>query len=463
MDSRVQKFFSSMKGKSVTFLGIGVSHTQLIKLFAEKGAVVTACDKRERETIGDLCTELESCGVKLRFGEHYLKDLDGDIIFRSPGMPYYTPELTAARTEGRIVTSETEVFLELCPCKVYGVTGSDGKTTTTTLISQMLIAEGYKVHLGGNIGRALLPIIEDISADDVAVVELSSFQLISMRSSPQVAVVTNIEPNHLDIHKDMTEYVEAKKNIFLHQTGFSRTVLNGDNEITASFAPLVRGQLVMFSRKQEVKAGAYLDKDGVIYASDRTGTTKIMHKDRIRIPGAHNTENYLAAISAVWGSVSAQSIISVAENFGGVEHRIEFVRELHGVRWYNDSIATSPTRTIAGLNAFDQKMIVIAGGYDKKIPFLPLAPRLIEKAKILILTGDTAHKIEDTVVSFAGYNPDKMKIFHAKDMEDAVAIAHEHAVSGDIVSLSPASASFDRYPNFEARGNHYKDLVKKLG
>lgn len=462
IDTRVERFFNSIKNKKVDFLGIGVSHTQLIKLFASKGAIVTACDKRDREQIGELCSELENYGVTLCLGEDYLKHLDGEIIFRTPGMKYYTEELNRARAEGRVVTSEMEVFLELCPCKIFGVTGSDGKTTTTTLISEMLKTEGYTVHLGGNIGRALLPIIEEISPEDIAVVELSSFQLISMRSSPCVSVVTNIEPNHLDIHKDMSEYVEAKKNIFLHQTGFSRTVLNADNEITASFAGTIRGEAMMFSRKKELSYGTYIDKDGYIYVADCDAKTKVMNKDIIRIPGIHNVENYLAAISAVWGYVGIESIATVAKNFGGVEHRIEFVREYLGVRWYNDSIATSPTRTIAGLNSFEQKIIIIAGGYDKKVPFLPLAPKLIEKAKVLILMGNTAQKIEDTVTGFAGFSSEKMKIFHAKDLADAVNIAKENAVSGDVVSLSPACASFDFYPNFEARGNHFKELVGSL-
>ena len=462
MDPRVTRFMDSLKGKRVDMIGVGVSHRDLIPLLVEKGAKVTLCDKKTREQLGDTAQWLESLGVELNLGPDYLNHLTGEIIFRSPGMKYLCPELTAARRRGQVVTSELEVFLELCPCPVYGVTGSDGKTTTTTLIAEMLEHEGFTVHKGGNIGRALLPILESVSPDDRAVVELSSFQLISMGSSPKVAVVTNVAPNHLDVHKDMEEYIAAKKNIFLHQTGFSRTVLNLDNEITRSFGELTRGETFFFSRKAKPEQGAYLREDGMLTMRYRGEEYPVVHKDEIRIPGMHNVENYLTAISAVWGEVSTQVIKKVAHEFGGVEHRIEFVRELDGVKWYNDSIATNPTRTIAGLNAFNQKMIILAGGYDKKIPFEPLAPVMVEKVKALILTGVTAPKIEAAVRACPGFEGCGMEIYHAKDLAESVAIARSIAKAGDVVSLSPACASFDCYPNFEERGKHFKSLVNAL-
>ena len=298
--------------------------------------------------------------------------------------------------------------------------------------------------------------------DDRAVVELFSFQLISMRKSPDVAVVTNVAPNHLDVHKDMQEYIDAKRNIYLHQGGISRTVINADNEITASFLPEIRGESMQFSRKMTPALGCYLSEDGVLTMADRHSTTPVLHMDEIRIPGIHNVENYLAAISAVWGEVSKENIVSVAKTFAGVEHRIEFVRELDGVKWYNDSIASSPTRTIAGLNSFKQKLILIAGGYDKKIPFEPLAPKIIEKVKVLILMGVTAPKIEAAVTSCEGYDPNELAILHVSSMQEAVEKAKEVAEKGDIVSLSPACASFDLYPDFEARGRHFKELVNAL-
>ena len=351
----------------------------------------------------------------------------------------------------------------MCPCEIFAVTGSDGKTTTTTIISEMLKASGRTVHLGGNIGRPLLPIIEQVKFDDVAVVELSSFQLISMRESPDVAVVTNLAPNHLDIHKDMAEYIDAKKNILLHQNAFSRTVLNLDNEITKGFANTVRGDVFLFSRQKRCQRGAWVSEDGTIFMSWNGTTTELMKKSDIRIPGNHNVENYLAAICAVWGYVTPEQMRDVAKTFGGVEHRSEFVREVNGVRYYNDSIASSPTRTASGtLSLYDQKIIIIAGGYDKKIPFDELGPIIVDKVKILILLGNTADKIEEAVKKSSAYFEGNPKIIRVSSMEEAVNAAYQNAEKGDIVSMSPACASFDLYPNFAARGNHFKELVRKL-
>ena len=457
-----EMFFKSVKGKKIAFCGIGKSNLPLIYKFIEKGAEVYACDRRDRSQLAPgQAEELESAGAKLILGDGYLNNLNVDIIFRTPGMNYFLPELTEARKKGIVVTSEMEVFFDLCPCKIFAVTGSDGKTTTTTLIATMLKEQGYTVHLGGNIGTPLLPIIEEISENDIAVAELSSFQLISMRKSPDVSVVTNVAPNHLDVHKTMDEYIDAKKNIFMHQNAFTRTVLNADNEITASFADEVRGTLSYFSYNSPVSRGAYLDGDDICVA-DKNGVVKIMNKHEIRIPGEHNVENYLAAISAVWGYVDVETIVKVAREFGGVEHRIEFVREKDGVKYYNDSIATSPTRTIAGLKAFNQKLIVLAGGYDKHIPFEPLAPYAVEKIKVLILTGPTADAIEKAIRSDKNFDNCGMEILRSENLEQSVKMAHEIAKEGDIVSLSPACASFDAYPNFEERGNHYKKLVNEL-
>lgn len=355
MNNLADKFFESIKGKKVGFIGIGTSNLPLIKLFSDKGAAVSAYDKKDFESLGENAVKAKEYGAELVLGEDYLSKLDGDIIFRSPGTPFYRPELVALREKGVVLTSEMEVFFDLCPCKIIAITGSDGKTTTTTIISEFLKASGVNVHLGGNIGKPLLPEIESIKEDDVAVVELSSFQLISMRKSPDVAVVTNLAPNHLDIHKDMQEYVDSKKNIVLHQNAFSKAVLNLDNEIANSFSDSVRGQLAKFSVKESLANGAYLDGTTVCY-SDYGKVTKIMDIKDIKIPGMHNVENYLAAISAVWGMVDIETIKAVAKTFGGVEHRAEFVREYNGVKYYNDSIASSPTRTALGtLSLYNEK------------------------------------------------------------------------------------------------------------
>lgn len=463
MDKRIENFFKSMNGKKIAFCGIGTSNLPLIELFIKYGASVTACDRRTREQLGDSADIAQKAGAKLSLGDDYLKNLDVDIVFRTPGMRYYMDELVEMRNRGVVVTSEMEVFFDLCPCKIYAITGSDGKTTTTSIIAQMLQAQGKTVHLGGNIGKPLLPEIESIGYDDAAVVELSSFQLISMRKGPDVAVVTNLAPNHLDIHKDMQEYIDAKKNLVIHQGAFSRVVLNKDNEITNGFEPECRGRVLKFSRKSQLNNGAYLDENNNIVFADNGKKTVVMNIADIKIPGMHNVENYMAAISAVWGEVSVENIVNVAKTFAGVEHRAEFVREFEGVKYYNDSIASSPTRTALGtLSLYDFKIILIAGGYDKKIPYDGLGPVICDKVKYLILMGATAPKIKAAVLNADNYSDGNPAIIEVSNMEEAVAKAREVAKPGDLVSMSPASASFDLYKNFDQRGKHFKSIVNGL-
>lgn len=469
MQSSIEDFFDRLKNQNqkVFFIGMGVTNFGVIRQFREKGISATVCDKKTEEQLAKDYPEnyriLKQLGVQFAVGPDYLSYLqNADVIFRTPGMNYLKQELVSARSNHIVVTSEMEMFFDLCPCKIYAVTGSDGKTTTTTLISEMLKAEGKTVHLGGNIGKALLPMVEEIKPDDVAVVELSSFQLISMRQSPNVAVITNVAPNHLDVHRDMQEYIDAKKNILLHQNAFSRTVLNLDNDITREMSSLVRGQLCWFTRHGAPQYGVFLSEEGYLCRMKDEKEQKILHKEEIKLPGIHNVENYLAAIAAVEGEVSDENIRKVAKEFNGVEHRIEYVRTLDGVRYYNDSIATSPTRTIAGLCSFDQKLIVIAGGYDKKIPYEPLAPYINERVKLLILLGATGPKIQQVVMADPSYSAERLEIITVQTLEEAVQKARELAVSGDIVTLSPASASFDLYLNFEQRGQHFKRIVQEL-
>ena len=342
------------------------------------------------------------------------------------------------------------------------MTGSDGKTTTTTIIAELLAAEGVTVHKGGNIGRALLPIIEEVKDDDAAVVELSSFQLISMRKSPDVAAITNIRPNHLNVHKDMQEYIDSKANLLLHQNAFSRAVLSYDNETARDLSPLVRGQLAYFSRFEKPENGAFLADNGMLCYNDYGKVTEILDMKDIKIPGMHNVENYLTAIAVTWGKVKPETVRKIAKEFGGVEHRIEFVRELDGVKYYNNSIASSPTRVIACLNTFPQKQIMIMGGSDKGISFEPMADLVCEKVKLLILMGQTKEKIKAAVEASSKFADSGLEIIIVNDMAEAVNTARAKAKEGDIVSLSPACASFDMYRMFEDRGNHFKSLVNAL-
>ncbi|MDR0918412.1 MAG: UDP-N-acetylmuramoyl-L-alanine--D-glutamate ligase [Oscillospiraceae bacterium] len=442
------------KDKKIGFIGTGISNNALIRQCVKQGNDVT---------IFSLKNEIpeEFSNIKQITGENYLDNLcNFDIVVRSPGVYFNNPKITEARRNGVIVTSETEIFFQFCPCKIIAITGSDGKTTTTNLIAEMLKSDGKQVFMGGNCGKELFSQLDDISENDFAVVELSSFQLLSMKYSPDIAVITNITPNHLDVHGTMEEYIEAKKNIFAHQNEFSKTVLNAENSVVNGFSKDLRGTPVHFSTKITPYNGAFLDENGDICYSTFGKKEKIMNKSQIKLPGFHNIENYLAAISAVYGLVSTESIIQVAENFAGVEHRIEYVREINGVKWYNDSIATSPTRVLAGLNSFESKLILIAGGYDKKIPFEPMAEKINEKVKYLILFGKTAEKIENSVKNAANYS--EIIIQRVENLDEAVEKANDFAKKGDIVTLSPACAAFDMFKNFEERGNYFKFLVNKL-
>lgn len=447
----------SLAGVSTAVLGYGVSNIPLVDLLVNAGAAVTVRDKKAREALGPAAEELEARGVRLVCGAGYLEGLCEQRIYRTPGLRPDAPEILRAVENGSILTSEMEDFFSVCPCPIIGVTGSDGKTTTTTLIAEMLRAEGTRVHLGGNIGHPLLGEAWDMEPGDAAVLELSSFQLMTMKRSPSVAVLTNIAPNHLDIHKSMEEYVSAKENIFLHQGEASLTVLNADCALTRAMAGRVRGRARLFSRKEALAEGVSLEKGAVILREEGR-REELFSMEDIFLPGAHNLENYMAACAAVYGCVKPETMARVARTFAGVPHRIEFVAEIGGVRYYNDSIASSPTRTRAGLHAFSRKVILIAGGYDKKIPFDTLGPAAAAHVKTLILIGATANAIRAVVEKTDGAPP----VVDAGTLEKAVALAAGRAEPGDIVLMSPACASFDQFVNFEARGERFKELVRGL-
>lgn len=471
MNDNVSKYINSLKNKKVAFVGMGVANVPCAKWLASKGIEVYACDKRDKEYIGkDICNELESLGVNFSLGENYLDILpEMDIVFRSHGiLPFQNKWVGECIERGQKVTTEMEVFFSLCPSKIIAVTGSNGKTTTTTLISEMLKAEGKTVYLGGNIGKALMPELENISDSDIAVVELSSFQLLTMGNmvnKPDIAVVTNIESTHLDHHISLDEYVDAKRNILIYQNHNARTVLNADcdysigNRVYHDMRFDVRGNLYQFSINHKVENGAYLDENNDIVYSENGNETVVMNKDDIIIPGMHNVENYCTAITAIWGLVKPETMKKVANTFGGVEHRIEFVREYNGVKYYNDSIATSPSRVISGLKAFDQKIIMICGGSDKGNDMSEMVPYIIDKVKVLVLNGATADKIYDCVVSNPNYNNSDLEIFKTDTMQNALKIAKDNAVNGDIVSLCPACPAFDQFKTFEYRGREFKKIV----
>ena len=454
----LRDYIESLRHKTVAVIGIGVSNTPLLELLLAEGIRVTACDKRSREQMGEQAEHLEQLGCELHLGADYLKDLDADVIFRTPGLRPDVPEIAACVDRGAVLTSEMEVFFEVCPCPIIAVTGSDGKTTTTTIIAELLKAAGRRVWVGGNIGHPLLCEADGMLATDYAVLELSSFQLMTMKHSPHIAVVTNLAPNHLDVHRDMAEYVAAKENIFRHQSGEDVAVFNADNDITAEQSRRAPGRARLFSRQGEVADGVFLRGEDIVCRSGGHERV-VMTTGDIKIPGVHNVENYMAAIAAVDGLVPDEVIRDFAREFGGVEHRIELVRTYRGVRYYNDSIASSPSRTIAGLRSFHEKVILIAGGYDKHIPFDVLGPEIVEHVKLLVLCGATADKIRAAVENAPGYQPGKPEIRDVTPFTAAVEAARDRAQPGDVVTLSPACAAFDQFKNFAERGKFFKSIV----
>ena len=450
----LEQYLGGLSDKRVGVIGAGVSNMPLIRMLRAAGVRVTVHDKKEPTELGDGYATLATLGVDFVLGPHYLDAIYEDVIFRTAGVhPLF---LEMSRAIGSEITSVMELFFAVCPCPIIGITGSDGKTTTTTLVSEILKHAGYTLHLGGNIGTPLLPRVDTMTENDLAVVELSSFQLMGMKHSPHIAAITNLTPNHLDYHKDFDEYVQAKTAIYRNQGENDKLILNLDDEVTRSLK--ASGNLFCTSKTQELANGVFL-KDDVIYIADGGVRRELMPASDIRIPGAHNVYNMMMAAAVVQGYASDDDIRAVATTFGGVEHRIEFVREKDGVKYYNDSIASSPTRTIAGLNSFQQKVILIAGGYDKHIPYDVLGKPICDHVKLLLLTGATAPKIRECVENIEGEHP---PIVEVEDLEAAVKEAAVRAESGDVVIMSPASASFDRFKNFMERGKLFKALVEEL-
>ena len=455
------EYVQSIRDKRIAVVGIGISNEPLIELLLKGGCHVTACDKRSLDEMGEEGRKLIAMGAELKLGPNYLEGLDQDIIFRTPGLMPFDSHLESARARGSIISSEMELFMSLCPCPIIAVTGSDGKTTTTSIIAELLKAAGYTVHLGGNIGRPLLADTEEIRENHIVVLELSSFQLHSMDCCPDIAVITNLSPNHLDKHKDFQDYIDAKRAIFEKQGAGKRLILNLDDEHSPYYASHARAEISYFSDKQELVSGAVC-VDGAIYRVAAGERRYVMGAGDIRLPGEHNLLNYLAAFAAVEGLAGDDVCAAVAKSFAGVEHRLEQVRVLRGVTYINDSIGTSPTRTSAGLHALKTKPIVIAGGYDKHLPFDGLGDELCRFSKRVFLTGDTAERIEQAIRNSKYYAGSRLEVRLIDDFREAVIAAADSAEAGDIVLLSPACAAFDRFKNFMERGKYFKEIVMEL-
>lgn len=463
INKKLEEFNKFLDSKKVAIIGMGVSNLPLLDYFYDKNAKVTVFDKNTPSD--EIMEKINKYRYEVEIGEYNLSRLNGfDIIFRSPSVLPTREELVTAANKGAIITSEIEMVLKLAPCKIIGVTGTEGKTTTTSIIYEILKSSGKNCFLGGNIGKPIFTEIKNMKPEDIVVLELSSFQLMGMEVSPDISVVTNMYPDHLNIHSSYEEYQQAKKNIFLHQNENGVVILNYDNEITRKFADEVKSNLVYFSSLQKLKNGYVYDrKDETIKRYANGKSENILKKQEIKLRGIHNYENICAALAATASIVDEKSQIKAIKEFNGVEHRLEFVRELNGVKYYNDSIGTSPASTIAGLNAFDENIILLAGGSDKGLDYTEIGETIAKKVRVLLLTGPTAEKIENaTKLAMSKSGKETVEIIHCKDLQEAVSMANEKAKSGEIVLMSPASASFDAFKNFIERGIKFKEFVNNL-
>lgn len=462
-NKKLEEFNEYIRFRKVAVIGLGVSNLPLLEYLYNKKAQVTVFDERTLEEIPEeTINKINTYEFDTFFGKNCLENLNGfNVIFRSPSCLPTRPELQKEADRGAIVTTEVEMLMEMCPCKIIGVTGSDGKTTTTSLINAILQHAGYRTFLGGNIGTPLFTKLPEMEPNDIVVLELSSFQLMNMNISPDIAVITNITPNHLNIHKDYQEYIDAKKCIFKNQKENGILILNYDNDITRECSKEANGKVIFFSSKTKLDNGFIVDDDIIKECND--GIRKhILNTDEVILRGNHNFQNIATALAATKTLVDTDVAVEAIKKFRPVEHRIEFVREIDGVKWYNDSASSSPTRTISGLNAFKENIILIAGGYDKNLEYEPLAKPVVDKVSTLILIGQTAEKIYDVVKKESEKENKKININMCDTLEQTIEIAKKSAKKGDVVLFSPASASFDMFKNFADRGNKFKDLVNKI-
>lgn len=462
-NEKLIEFEEYIKNRKVAIIGLGVSNLPLIDYFHEKKSIVTVFDSREIGEISrEIIDKITNYAMEMSLGKGYLNKLKGfDLILRSPSCLPTIPELEEETNRGAIVTTEVELLMKMCPAQIIGVTGSDGKTTTTTLISEILKKAGYNCYVGGNIGTPLFTKLHEIMPDDKVVLELSSFQLMGMEVSPSISVITNITPNHLNVHKDYEEYIEAKKNIFKYQDRDGITILNYDNEITRSCSAEVRGKVIFFSSKEKLDNGYIVDDDVIKECEDKLRKHIVSAKE-LTIRGKHNYENICAAIAATKTLVDISTAIEVIKTFPGVEHRIEFVKEINGVKWYNDSASSTPSRTISGLNAFDEEIVLIAGGADKNLDYTPVAKPILDKVKTLILMGQTSGKIFDAVKEEEEKENKEINIYMVNNLSQAVILAKRYSVPGQVVLFSPASTSFDMFKNMYDRGQKFKGIVNKM-
>ncbi len=460
--------------KNIILLGFGVSNIPVAREFvrAGLGESVTVRDIKSFDDLGDTARELAASGVKFECGceptKGFACDMSRSVIFRSPGIRPDAGDLTAAIEAGALLTSEVEFFCENTPARIIAVTGSDGKTTTSTLTG-LLLERGYrggKTYLGGNIGTPLFPLLDEIGENDICVLELSSFQLMTMQSRAIHCAITNITPNHLNWHTGMDEYAQAKYNVCGKST--VRLVLNARDSCCRELAAKMSTPKIFFSAykdgfDEEKGAQSIFLRGDDIFLSDGVSEEILLQASDIKIPGVHNIENYMTAAALTYGLIEKEALTEVARSFGGVAHRLELVRELDGVKYYNSSIDSSPTRTIAALSTFSNKPTLIVGGRGKKTPYFELAHELYLRAGAVILTGETADEVKDALEGVSSEHADsELKIYREEDFAECVKLAKRITPSGSAVLLSPAATSFDKFKNFAERGEVFKTLVNNL-
>ena len=463
VNEKLNEFNEYIKFRKIAVIGLGVSNLPLLDYLHDKKSTVTIFDDRNIDELPkEIVEKITNYGFNFSFGKNSLEKLQNfDLIFRSPSCLPTKPELQAEIKRGAIVTTEIELLMKMCPSKIIGVTGSDGKTTTTSLIYAILKDAGYNTYLGGNIGTPLFTKLEEMQPEDIVVLELSSFQLMGMEVSPNIAVITNITPNHLNIHKDFEEYIDAKKNIFKFQNENDILILNYDNEITKNCSKEANGKVIFFSGKEKLDNGYIID-EGIIKICVDKIRKHILNVDEVILRGEHNYENIATALAATSTLVDLDVAIQTVKNFKPVAHRLEFVRELDGVKWYNDSASSSPTRTLAGINSYKEEIVLIAGGYDKNLDYKPLAKPILDKVSTLILMGQTSGKIFDCVKEEMEKENKKIPIYVVDDLDNAIKTAKKYAKPNQVVLFSPASASFDMFKNAVQRGELFKEKVNKL-
>lgn len=465
----------SLSGKRVVILGLARQGTALARFLVQAGAEVTVSDLRERAALTDWLAQVEDLPIRYVLGEHPLSLLDrADLLCLSGGVPADIPVVVEARRRGIPLSNDAQLFLERCPAPVIGVTGSAGKTTTTTLVGEMCRAAGLRTWVGGNIGRPLIADLEHIRPDDWVVMELSSFQLELMTVSPPIAAVLNITPNHLDRHKTMEAYVAAKRNVVAHQSAEDFALLGYDDANARALALDTAAHLLWFSGGAEVEEGAFktngeltLRMGTVQGASRMTWDREICHSSEVWLRGHHNLLNVLAAcvLSGVAG-VPVETMRQVVTTFGGVEHRLELVRELNGVQWYDDSIATAPERSLAALRSFEEPIVLLAGGRDKKLPWDDFAAEAVKRVRHLVTFGEAGPMIARIVEQRVGNGRVEQAsledVTQVQTLEEAVEAAARLARPGEVVLLSPGGTSFDAFRDFAERGDRFKELVLEL-